>query len=106
MRSMLHLGIVRAASLLAASVLGACVGGNGTKAAASSPPAPPPPVLNTLALTIDAGTAAASCAINHGYVTVKVCAHGSATQCADIDHVLLDTGSWGLRLVGSVLAAN
>lgn len=106
MRSMLHLGIVLAASLLAASVLGACVGGNGTKAAASSPPPPPPPVLNTLALTIDAGPAAASGAINHGYVTVKVCAHGSASQCADIDHVLLDTGSWGLRLVGSVLAAN
>jgi hypothetical protein len=106
MRWMLHLGIVLAASLLAGSVLSACVGGNGTKAAASSPPPPPPPVLNTIALTIDGGPAAASGAINHGYVTLKVCAHGSATQCADIDHVLLDTGSWGLRLVGSVLAAN
>jgi Protein of unknown function (DUF3443) len=100
MRSMLHLGIVLAASLLCA-----CVGGNGTKAAASSPP-PPPPVLNTLALTVDGGPAAAPGAINHGYVTVKICEHGSTSKCANIDHVLVDTGSWGLRLVGSVLATN
>lgn len=91
--------------VLTAGLLGACVGGNGTHAAAGSPP-PPPPVLNTMTLTVDAGPAAAGGAINHAYVTVKVCAHGSATQCANIDHILLDTGSWGLRLVGSVLAAN
>jgi len=35
-----------------------------------------------------------------------VCVPGSQTQCADIDHVLLDTGSWGLRLVRSVLTAH
>ena len=45
-------------------------------------------------------------AINHAYVTVKVCAPGSQTECASIDHVLLDTGSVGLRLVRSVLAAH
>jgi Protein of unknown function (DUF3443) len=38
-------------------------------------------------------------------VTIKVCAPGSQTQCASIDHVLLDTGSSGLRLVRSVLVA-
>jgi hypothetical protein len=106
MRRMPHLEIVLATSLLVGSLLAACVGGNGTKASASSPPPPPPPVLNTLALTVDSGPAAAGGAINHGYVTVKVCAHGSTTQCASIDHVLVDTGSWGLRLVGSVLASN
>jgi hypothetical protein len=41
---------------------------------------------------------------NRPYVTVKVCVPGSTT-CANIDHVLLDTGSWGLRLVRSVLTA-
>ena len=51
------------------------------------------------------GPAGATGAINHAYVTVKVCAPGSQTQCASIDHVLLDTGSSGLRLVRSVLAA-
>src|ERR1035441_6249384 len=44
--------------------------------------------------------------INHAYVTVKVCVPGSQTECASVDHVLLDTGSWGLRLVRSVLTAH
>jgi hypothetical protein len=88
--------------LLAASLLTACIGGNGTTAAGSNP-APP---QNTLTLTVDTGPAAASGQINHAYVTVKICAPGSQTQCANIDHVLLDTGSWGLRLVQSVLTAH
>jgi hypothetical protein len=95
MRSMAHIGAV-----LTATVLSACVGGKGTTAAV-----PPPPTLNTLTLTVDSGPAAATGQINHAYVTVKVCAPGSQTQCANVDHVLLDTGSVGLRLVRSVLAA-
>lgn len=97
MRRIVKLGTIPAAGLLAA-----CVGGNGTTAAGNSPAAP---VLNTLTLTVDAGPAGATGQINHAYVTVKVCAAGSQTHCASIDHVLLDTGSNGLRLVGSVLAA-
>ena len=38
-------------------------------------------------------------------MTVKVCAAGTQS-CASIDHVLLDTGSNGLRLVRSVLSAH
>jgi hypothetical protein len=96
MRSIIRTGIV-----LAASHLAACVGGDGTTAAT----APVTPVVNTMALTVDSGPGGAG-AINHAYVTVKVCAPGSQAQCADIDHVLLDTGSWGLRLVRSVLTAH
>ncbi len=72
-----------------------------------SGPAPSvaPTVVNTMAVSVDSGPAAAGGAINHAYVTVRVCVAGSTTQCANIDHVWLDTGSWGLRLVGSVLAA-
>ncbi len=88
---------------LGMGLLNACVGGNGQTAAGVT--AAPPPVVNSMTLTVDAGPAAAGGAINHGYVTVKVCAHGSKA-CANIDHVLLDTASWGLRLVGSVLSAN
>ncbi len=82
--------------------LAACVGGKGTTAAVSTPP---PAVANTVTVTVDGGPAGATGAINHGYVSVKVCEPGSTSKCATIDHVLLDTGSWGLRLVGSVLAA-
>lgn len=84
------------------AVLGGCVG---NKSAPGGIKAPPPPVQNTLALTVDTGPAGATGQINHAYVTVKVCVPGSQTQCVNIDHVLLDTGSSGLRLVGSVLAA-
>lgn len=89
-------------AVAAASILAACKG-NGTTASLS----PPPPVAaaNTLDLTVDAGPAAATGAVNHAYVTVKVCVPGSQTQCANVDHVLLDTGSVGLRLVASVLTA-
>ena len=97
MRSIIKIGTVLAVALLAA-----CKGGSGITAVA---PPVVTPTLNTVALTVDSGPTAATGAINHAYVTVKVCAAGSQTQCANIDHVLLDTGSVGLRLVRSVLAA-
>lgn len=95
--------MIRSGALIAASLLSACVGGSKTPAAPAS--APVSTTLNTVALTVDTGPSAATGQINHAYVTLKVCASGSTTQCASIDHVLLDTGSTGLRLVRSVLAA-
>ncbi len=83
-------------------LLSACIGNN--NAANNNNAAPP--VVNTMTVTVDGGPAGASGQSNHAYVTVKVCVPGSQTQCANIDHVLLDTGSWGLRLVSSVLAAS
>ena len=89
-------------SLLAAALLAGCLG---NKSSTSTSGAPPPPVANTMAVIVDTGPAADPGQTNLAYVTVKVCAAGSATQCANIDHVLLDTASWGLRLVRSVLTA-
>jgi hypothetical protein len=40
--------------------------------------------------------------INMPFVTVRICAPGTSS-CQDIDHVLVDTGSWGLRLVSSAV---
>jgi hypothetical protein len=94
--------LVLFATMLAASLLSACIGNKSSTTPGSNPA---PPVQNTLSLTVDAGPAAATGQINHAYVTVKVCAPGSQTQCASIDHVLLDTGSSGLRLVRSVLTS-
>jgi hypothetical protein len=95
--------VIKIGTLLAASVLAACKGGNGTMASGVKPVVP---ALNTVTLTVDSGPAGATGMINHAYVTVKVCAAGNQTQCANIDHVLLDTGSEGLRLVRSVLTAH
>ena len=94
------LSITRVGTLLVAGLLSACIGNKN--------PTPPSgnsvaPTQNVTPLTVDAGPSAATGQTNHAYVTVKVCAPGSQTQCANIDHVLLDTGSSGLRLVRSVL---
>jgi hypothetical protein len=66
-------------------------------------------LTNFTTVTVDAGPAAlntgtgAYTATNVPYVSVTVCAPGSTTNCQTIDHVLLDTGSVGLRLEASVL---
>ncbi len=91
------------AIMATAGLLGACLGNHSSTPTSATPP---PTVVNTMTVTVDSGPAAAPGAINHAYVTVRVCVPGSTTACANVDHVLLDTGSWGLRLVRSVLAAN
>src|ERR1700731_189002 len=89
--------------VLAPCLLCACIGGS--KGTATST-VPPTPTVNTLAVVVDAGPAGAPSMVNNPYLTGHWCAPGGTTQCANIDHVLLDTGSWGLRLVRSVLAAS
>ncbi len=61
---------------------------------------------NTTEIVVDKGpgTGFALGVANLPYVTVKVCAPGSTTACAIIDHVFLDTGSIGLRLLRSKVA--
>ncbi len=56
---------------------------------------------NVLAITIDGGPPGVN-AVNAPYVNVTVCAPGTS-QCQTVDHVLVDTGSAGLRIVASVL---
>ena len=90
------------AVLVSSSLLSACVGGKSNALGGAQPVQ----TLNTVAISVDSGPAAATGAVNHAYVSVRVCAPGSTTQCAVIDHVLLDTGSWGLRLVRSTLTAD
>jgi Protein of unknown function (DUF3443) len=96
--------LVRTALLVTTCALSACVGNNNPSAPGGSSNSAPP-VPNVLPVTVDAGPAAALGQINHPYVTVKICVPGSQTQCTSVDHVLLDTGSSGLRLVRSVLVS-
>ena len=42
-------------------------------------------------------------AINTAYTTVTVCAPGSTSNCQTIDHIQVDTGSSGLRILSEVL---
>src|SRR5258708_26406433 len=59
--------------------------------------------MNPLAVTVVPGPAAAAGAVNTLYTTVTICAPGSTTECQTIDHVQVDTGSTGFRVLASVL---
>jgi len=98
---------VRARSALAllalALSLTGCGGGGGGGGGDSggNPPTPPPPTLNTQPISVDAGPAGF---VNLAFTSVTVCAPGSTTNCQTIDHIQVDTGSSGFRVISSVLS--
>jgi hypothetical protein len=55
---------------------------------------------NTVPITVGPGVAGV---INIPTVSVTICAPGSTTNCQTINNIQLDTGSFGLRVVGSLL---
>ncbi|WP_434107766.1 DUF3443 domain-containing protein [Paraburkholderia caffeinilytica] len=99
------------------SVLAACGGGGGSDSSSSSNnssttlnggslPASPTqqPIAataaNTVAITVAQGV---NGVINIPTVSVTICAPGSTSNCQTINNIQVDTGSFGLRVVGSVL---
>jgi hypothetical protein len=106
------------AATLAALLLAACGGGNSTETTliVGGQPAGPtgvevditsPQGANTTEILVDSGPSGVATlgVANLPYVTVTVCTPGSATACVTIDHVFLDTGSIGLRLLRSTVAS-
>ncbi len=94
----------------AALVLAACGGGGGGGGSSSSPPppAPAPALSNFATIAVDAGPAALQAGANGyiaddtAFVSVTICAPGT-NNCQTIDHVEVDTGSVGLRLLQPAL---
>jgi hypothetical protein len=61
---------------------------------------------NVLPIVVDAGPSGSGFSyVNGPFVSVSVCTPGTTT-CQTIDHVLVDTGSSGLRIVGSLLSVS
>ena len=60
--------------------------------------------VNVMPITVDDGPAGAGGQFNAPFVSVTVCRPGTSV-CQTIDHVLLDTGSYGLRLITSLDSA-
>jgi hypothetical protein len=93
--------LARCAALALAALLSACGGGG---SGGGGPVAGPSVALvagdNAIAVTLDEGVDGSS--INSPYVSVTVCQPGTQT-CQVIDHVLVDTGSFGLRIEASAL---
>jgi hypothetical protein len=101
---------------LALVLLSACGGGGGggsssttTAASTTTTTVVTPALTNFTTLTVDTGPAVLQTGTspyiqaNVAYVSVTLCAPGSTTNCQTIDHVQVDTGSVGLRIVQSVL---
>ena len=62
---------------------------------------PVPPASNVVDVVVNGGPDGTS--VNSLYTTVTICVPGSTTQCQTIDNILVDTGSYGLRLLAQVL---
>jgi hypothetical protein len=97
------------ALVLATLVLAACGGGGG--GGSSIPPPPPPPTQviqppgppNVEKIVVDQGPAGLQeTAVNTAFVSVNVCEPGT-NNCQLIDHIEVDTGSVGLRIIASVI---
>lgn len=92
-------------SCLGFVTLAACGGGSGPK----GPPCTSPTNAaltdpNVVALVVDPGPAQVATPYTNGlFTSVKVCVPGSPTECQIIDHLLVDTGSVGLRVLESSL---
>ncbi len=97
-----------------------CGGGGGGGGGSNTTSAPPPTTsitstssaslppftlaANQLTVTVEQDPSlSAYQTVNLPYVSVKICA--STTNCATIDHVVVDTGSYGLRVLQSALPA-
>jgi hypothetical protein len=81
-----------------------CGGGDPPGSGSSSSPAVTvAAAANVVPVVVDAGPTATSPSVNTLFTTVTVCVPGSTTQCQTIDHVQVDTGSYGFRVLASVL---
>jgi hypothetical protein len=87
-------------------ILAGC-GGSGTTSGPPPPPPPPPPSQviatpgppNVESLVVDQGpTALTTASVNTSFVSVTVCIP-TTTTCQTIDHIEVDTGSSGLRIL-------
>lgn len=81
-----------------------CGGGSTPAASGSSGGGPPPAASNVAAVVVDEGPlSTTSPTVNILYASVTVCVPGSTTACQTIDHIQVDTGSTGLRILAPVL---
>ena len=87
------------AAILLLAVLNAC-GGGGAGSSTQPPPPPLPTGANVAPLIVDAGPK--QLGVNLPSVTVTICSPGTST-CQTIDHILVDTGSTGLRIMYEAL---
>ena len=85
--------------MLAVLVLTACGGGGGSKSTPATTQTPPPGLAaNQISITVEQNTdpGITISTFNQPYATITLC--NAVGACQSITHVLVDTGSYGLRL--------
>jgi len=88
--------------LVASLIVVAGCGGSGSKVTPTPTPTPPSGD-NVLAVDINLGPNGDY--VNGLFTSVQVCAPGSTTNCVTIPDVLVDTGSYGFRVLSSALGS-
>lgn len=90
-------------SLLAAALLCLAGCGGSSSGSGSGSSSPPPPVNNTQPIEVNLGPA--NDYPNGLFTSVTICAPDTS-DCQTISNVLVDTGSYGLRLLSSQVSVN
>jgi Protein of unknown function (DUF3443) len=96
--------------LISLGILGFAVGcGGGSSASSTSTPPSSTPPSNVLSVAVDGGPTANQMGgtnyANAAFASATICAPGSTVNCVTIDHLLVDTGSNGLRVFQSEVSA-
>ena len=96
----MHTYILRAICGALLISLTACGGGSSS---VSKTPVVTPSGPNVAPLIVDAGPPGLY-TVNELFTSVTVCDSAAASNCQTIDHILVDTGSTGLRIISSALS--
>jgi hypothetical protein len=107
-----HLGLT--VIIIALALTAGCGGGGSSSTSGSTSNGGSGQIIaaaanNVVAVTVDSGPAALpadDADVNTLFATITICAPGSTSNCQTIDHVMVDTGSYGLRILSSVLSAS
>jgi hypothetical protein len=97
-----RLGLCAALCLPVLSCGGGAGGSGGSTSSGGSTGGTTPTPSNVVSVIVDAGPTSTQPDVNTLFTTVTVCVPGTTT-CQTIDHIQVDTGSFGLRILAPVL---
>ncbi len=98
------LGLLMACALLLAGCGGGSASSSNTSSSGTTTSSSSD--TNVQTIVIDSGPSEAGGTVNEPFVSVTICAPSNPSNCQTIDHVLVDTGSYGLRIISSVLSSS
>jgi len=93
--------LIAVAPILVLLLIAACGGGGSSDIASTGTGTGTTSGSNVAAITVDSGPSGNS--VNTPFVSVTVCQPASPGTCATVDHIEVDSGSFGLRIIASAL---